>query len=743
MTTRLLVDIETYNSGTGVSTKQGPGPIVSATNWQQTARLNRAGEFSFSMPATDAMAAYVRPKSYARCWHADGSGMRCLGYGRIERVELRESEQGPLLDVSGMDLLGELGDRIIADRKSIRAEIEEHPAYVTGATTEASNSTLKMYDNLVSDTTTYARLECDDLAGTPFVIGSPYKFHKISVNLGTEVNNTHTVTCQYSSDDTWKSLTVTDGTSGFAADGDITFTPPTDWEPATGEILYKVKINFTGGDAGETVDIQDISVTYYGPTNTALADIIAYAPTGWSFDGDGYSTLQNRPLSGTELVANAGFETYTSGGGNESFTSWTNVIAGTANINADTTNKHGGSASCKLTTTGATGGSTDTAYVYQDMTVTGTTEYKLTFWTRGDGTNDGQWRISDKDISGPDGYITNTLDTNVTGTTWTQVTQIFVTPATTTTLRLLFFSPIVGSGAYALFDDVSLQAGGGNSIYLQCSDESVLEMLIRCSEVSGENFILSPHALDATPQRKVLWLGKDETDCGIEAVSFVDPVAAADNQFIALITAITEIEDASEIVSRVYPYGSGMGGSRVTLASCTTQPPTGYVLSTTGNYIERTATTTALGTRVEVAKSWTDIVQQTGDTTAAAQNAANILMIQAVNWLETHSCTSLDRLTGDVPRFFELSITKCETMIYPGYQIRVRHHRFVDGYHAVSIDRDLWITAATWRVDRSGVQTVGLEVATVPRAAINDALATATSIRRIIGIQAHNTAVGY
>jgi len=136
-------------------------------------------------------------------------------------------------------------------------------------------------------------------------------------------------------------------------------------------------------------------------------------------------------------------------------------------------------------------------------------------------------------------------------------------------------------------------------------------------------------------------------------------------------------------------------------------------------------------------------VAQTDDNTAAAQSASNILMIQAVNWLETHSCTSLDRLTGDVPRFFELSLAKCNTMIYPGYQIRVRHHRFTDGYHAVSIDRDLWITAATWRVDRSGVQTVGLEVATVPRVAQNDALATATSIRRIIGIQAHNTAIGY
>ncbi len=740
MTTRLIVDIENR-----AGTKQGYGPITSATNWQATARLNRAGEFSFSMPATDAMAAYVRPKSYARCYHADGFSMRCLGYGRIERVELRESEQGPLLNVSGSDLLGELADRIIHDRLAIRAEIREHPSYVTGATTEAADSTLKMHDLAVGDTSTYARLECDGLAGTPFVIGSIYKFHKITVNIGAETNSTHTVSFQFSKNDSWTDFTPTDGTGGFAASGDITFAPDTDcsgWEPGTGEITYKVKINFTGGDPNEYVDIQDISISYFGPTNTALGDILGYAPNSWTFDSDGYGELQNRPLTGTEIITNGGFEVFTGTEDDTAEDSWTGWIVDHYGIEAKAlavTGAHGGSYAVKLLT-GSTGGKTDYCYVDSVNTVTGSTEYTLSYWAKGDGTNQGTLRIWHN--STPAEPISPLLYSGVTGSTWTKITYTFTTPANVTSISLVFYSPDAAN-SYCFVDDVSLQAGGGNAIYLQCSDESVLEMLVRCSEISGENFILSPDAFNSPPARKVLWLGKDKTDCGITAVSHVDPIAAEDNNFIALITNVTEIEDASEIVSRVYAYGAGMGGNRVTLANCTTQPPTGYVLSTSGNYVERTATETALGTRVELAKSWPDIVAQTDDNTAAAQSASNILMIQAVNWLETHSCTSLDRLTGDVPRFFELSLAKCNTMIYPGYQIRVRHHRFTDGYHAVSIDRDLWITAATWRVDRSGVQTVGLEVATVPRAAINDALATATSIRRIIGIQAHNTAIGY
>ena len=740
MSNRLWVDIE--DSWGEI---QGYGPIVSVTDWQATARMNRAGAFSFSMPATDPLAAQVRPMRAARCWHADGYGIRCVGFGRIERIEMRETEQGPLLDVSGCDMLGLLADRIIDDRLAIRAEIREHPSYVTGATTEAADSTLKMHDNDVGDTDTYARLECDDLAGAPFVIGSIYKFHKITINIGTETNSTHTVSFQFSKNDSWTDFTPTDGTGGFAASGDITFAPDTDcsgWEPGTGEITYKVKINFTGGDPNEYVDIQDISIIYFGPTNTALGDILGYAPNSWTFDSDGYGELQNRPLTGTEIITNGGFEVFTGTEDDTAEDSWTGWIVDHYGIEAKAlavTGAHGGSYAVKLLT-GSTGGKTDYCYVDSVNTVTGSTEYTLSYWAKGDGTNQGTLQIWHN--STPAEPISPLLYSGVTGSTWTKITYTFTTPANVTSMSLVFYSPDAAN-SYCFVDDVSLQAGGGNSIYLQCSDESVLEMLVRCSEVAGENFILSPDALLVPTQRKVLWLGKDETDCGIAARSFVDPILVEDNDNIAVITAITEIEDASELCSRVYPYGSGMGGSRVTLANCTTQPSSGYTLSTTDNYIERPAATTALGNRIEVAKSWNDIVAQADDSTAAQQSAANILMIQAVNWLETHSCTSTDRLTGDVPRFFELSLTKCTTMIYPGYQINVRHHRFADGYHAVSIDRDLWITAATWRVTTNGVETVALDVATVPRTAQNDALATATSIRRIIGIQAHNTAIGY
>lgn len=730
MTIRTWVDIED-----AAGAKLGGGPVVSVMDWQQTARLDRAGDFAFRMPATDARAAEVRPKRYARCWHAGPEGVKSLGYGRIERVELRESPTGPVLEVSGSDLLGELSDRIMR-RVGIKTEIREHPAQTIGW---GVGQGLLMVDGDLGDTTTYTTMSAPGDGGR---FAAPYKFHAMTFTLGATVNtNAVAIGLDYSKTGVgqWGTATILSDTTqavaghSLSGSGTVTLAVPSDWEPPTGEMFYVIKIRAGGGGLTD-VDISDVTVTYWGPSLTALDDIMDYAPDGWSLDAaNGYSELQYRPLTGTEMMLNSSFETYATNGANQEFTSWTNVIAGTANINNSAT-AYVGSASVKLTTTGATGGSTDGALIYQDVTVTGDTEYTLSFWTQGDGTHMGQWRLEDGDDPGT--YLTNTADTMVTAAEWTQITRTFTTPTGFTNLRVEFFSPLIGSGAYALFDNVSLQAGGGNSIYLQCSDESVLEMLIRVAEATGEHFILSPDG------RKVLWLGNDERTLALRAVSNVNPVEVAGVDDIAIITDITETEDSADVVTRVYPYGAGMGASRVTLASATTEPPAGYVMSTANNYVERTAAITEFGV-VEVARSWSDIVEQSDDTTAAAQSAANILLIQAVNWLSTHSATSTDRLTGDVPRFYTLGLAKCERLLLPGYKLRVVHHRWVDGYHAVAIDRDLWINAATWRVGPNGAETVKLDVATVDRQPVNDAIAIATGIRRIVGLSAHNTAAGY
>jgi hypothetical protein len=736
MTIRTWVDIED-----AAGQKLGGGPLVSVTDWTQTARLDRAGDFAFSMPATDARAAYVRPKRFARCWHSGPEGIKSLGYGRIERVELRESAEGPRLEVSGCDLLGELADRIMR-RVALRTEVTEHPEFIDVADLSFN---IGLYDYQPGDTTTYSNFAGG--FGGFAIIGSLTPFHRITWNLGTTVNTTAGANrYQYSKAGGFVNFpagAVTDttyvGPNPMAQDGTMSFTPPNDWEPLTGESQYKFRlldVDPSGWSAGG-IDCYDVTISYYKPTNDALNDIMDFAPDGWSLDAaNGYTELQYRPLTSTELMTNGGLETVsiTGGGASDDFANWDEYDGPNNTSRVLAVAGHAGSYGAKLLT-GPTAGNQDYAAFWQvSIPVSDNTEYTLTFWTHGDGTYGSKFNVWKE--NGTQQQITPFMySTNVSASEWSQERYTFTTPPTTTLIYIAFFSPNAAN-AYYVIDDVSLQAGGGNSIYLQCSDESVLEMLIRVAEATGEHFILSPDG------RKVLWLGNDERQLELRAVSNVNPVEVAGVDQIAIITDIAEIEDSSDVVSRVYPYGAGMGGSRVTLASATTEPPSGYTVSTADNYVQRTAAVTALGV-VETARSWSDIVEQADDTTAAAQSAANILLIQAVNWLSTHSATSTDRLTGDVPRFYELALAKCERLLLPGYKLRVVHHRWVDGYHAVAIDRDLWITAATWRVGANGAETVRLAVATVDRAAVNDALATATSIRKLTAVQAHNTAAGY
>jgi hypothetical protein len=730
MSQLMLVDIED-----AAGQKLGAGPIYTATNWQQTARLDRAGDFAFTMPATDARAAYCRPKRYARCWHSGGEGLKSLGYGRIERIEAQEAESGPVLSVSGVDLLGELADRIMR-REGLKTETTTHPTYVDFSGTVSDGP---FYDLQPGDTTTYEETDTDN-----GIIASSYKFHFIDYILGPTFNTAAGAAhYEYSAGGTtWTDLTVISDTTivagvAMAQSGRVWFTPPSDWEPLAGQILYKVRLRAPVGNWSGKFDIKDISITYWLPTIDALNQVMAYAPPGWSLDAAlGYTTLQYRPLTGTELFSDPGFEEIASGTADDTNSdTWTHWVAGevgAGRVLAVTTH-HGGSYGVKLLHGAVLA---DFAAISQTTAANENTEYTLTYWCQGDGTNGLMLRVYNDDApyTLDDSITTLHYATNVS-TTWVQERLTFTTPPGCTGLYVVFYAPNAVAG-YCIIDDVSLQAGGGNSIYLQASDESVLEMLIRVSEVSGEHFILSPDG------RKVLWLGKDARLLALRAVSNASPVEVSGVDGIALITDVTETEDTGDVVSRVYPYGAGMGGNRVTLASAATEPPAGYVVSKTLGYVERTAAVAALGV-IETARSWSDIVEQTDDTTASAQSAGNILLIQAVNWLASHSATSTDRLTGDVPRFYAVGLAKCEQIVLPGHKARFVHHRWASGYHAVSIDRDLWILSATWRVGKNGAETNALDVSTVDRPAINDALALATGIRRIVGMAAHNTAEGY
>lgn len=101
---KIWLDVET---APGV--RAGPGPVVTVTAFASTARLDRAGQWSATVPALDVRAvALLQPKRTALAYAMIDGVQTLLGGGPIDGVTVSLSGDAPSLTVTGADLLGEL-----------------------------------------------------------------------------------------------------------------------------------------------------------------------------------------------------------------------------------------------------------------------------------------------------------------------------------------------------------------------------------------------------------------------------------------------------------------------------------------------------------------------------------------------------------------------------------------------------------------------------------------------------------
>lgn len=90
-------------------TRIGAGPITSAEYWESTNAVDRIGSFSFTMPASDPMAAHIIARRVARCYAILATGPTIIGSGIIDTIETQPNSDGNAqLIVSGANLLREL-----------------------------------------------------------------------------------------------------------------------------------------------------------------------------------------------------------------------------------------------------------------------------------------------------------------------------------------------------------------------------------------------------------------------------------------------------------------------------------------------------------------------------------------------------------------------------------------------------------------------------------------------------------
>ena len=82
---------------TAAGTAYGAGPITTATEWTQRRVLDQAGEFSFSMPATDPQAALLENRRYVHCYGVVDDAVTELGSGIIDRIDTRVEDPTMLM----------------------------------------------------------------------------------------------------------------------------------------------------------------------------------------------------------------------------------------------------------------------------------------------------------------------------------------------------------------------------------------------------------------------------------------------------------------------------------------------------------------------------------------------------------------------------------------------------------------------------------------------------------------------
>lgn len=260
-----------------------------------------------------------------------------------------------------------------------------------------------------------------------------------------------------------------------------------------------------------------------------------------------------------------------------------------------------------------------------------------------------------------------------------------------------------------------------SDVYVGFDGESVLNALIRTGEPIGEHWRLGTG-------RQIVWLGPQASFAasGVRAVQHVnDPVAAETSASIALITHLEEVSDASDLLSRVIPRGSGNGSALLTLAYATDSAPGGYTLDTANNYIKRNSTESTYG-RIERTLNFKDI-GPLSNTTADLQAASNMLLQAAVEHLRKY---------GAPQTFYRLDLV-CNSLLQVGTTLRVVYRKVDDGSVIHDIDQTLNIVGVTAEISEQGIATVGAIVSTIDRLPTSDESFLASDILEARVLSAH------
>lgn len=287
--------------------------LEAATGFNFTNPLDRIGSGSFELPAQHPKRAHVIVNRIARCYTVVNSVVTEQGAIIIEKLETRVDGSGiPTLSVSGPSLMRELTYKSVRDLLIAKNLDTHRPDTMTMLRGDIYNPgsviTTELPEACDNNNATHAVVQLFGDDASSFIIMRHTQHNSrgdfiaayFLLDAGHLNNNVVTMKYQYWDGNGWPDLVlVSDGTAvagaPFAQSGWVI------WETPTGQTAYtdaygiNYIIRLRAQDPASTDEfwIVDTSIRELIPTDTALADIMAFAPT-WALDTTfGYATTLN------------------------------------------------------------------------------------------------------------------------------------------------------------------------------------------------------------------------------------------------------------------------------------------------------------------------------------------------------------------------------------------------------------------------------------------------------------------
>lgn len=683
------------------TTKQGSGPLTAITDWTVTKRIDRAGSFSFTMPAEADAAGIVQAKRSCKIYARVGNAYQYVGGGVIDSITHVVNTDGTVaLRVAGDDELRELTYRTVG-----ALALSDTDVSYSWAQRGTAGSVTAIRHMCTTQNGTIVAVTNDGHAYTSTDSGATWTDRG---QLGSDTDTVFAWDGSYYSFFVWYVNTyaiTTAGNTYRSGDNGITWSLHTSWAADSPFVRSRV--------SGTDYWIAIVGANVYRSANyfTTLASWTNIGALGSETSAPSLVRVSDSvQVAGT--APNAKIFRTTDGG-----VTWSDLgrLGSETSIPAmgvnGTTVIAGTSPNGKIYRSTDSGATWSLAASLASSTIVSSLLYLGgNVWLAGTGANGKIYRSADDGVNWSEigdlteAQITALINKDTFLASGSSSNKVY---ASTT-----IYTDTPTPHADAVAELATLAPAGwtfsadgtpdNDEIFMQFAGESVLEAALLLAERSETHCWLSAS--------KTLTYTDTWTSSGVHLVE-LDNAAAPDSTVGAIVT-LNKTADAYSVVSRVYPYGRDVNDERLGISASTATASTGFTIDKSNNYVQHTDAYTNYGL-IEQWIMYDDIKAESTDNSIAA----NALVKAASAQLNRYSAPLVN---------YNITLAGLSILLTPMQTVAVSWRGA-----GLTVDETLKIIEATWAGDANGMTTASIVASTDPYWIEDDAETIGKTLARV------------